>query len=305
MANSEREPLPFTGIQMSHNRAPIRRQQGRCIPMTQQQKSKSWKNFVYQIAKWTWIITAWIWSTITATFLVQLVPIIITLQNPEKALQGTWVLLAFNWLTTTTFKSFDLLEMTKAIIRGGSVLLGIVPIVAFIVKQRLQHVEKEGLDKIVEFLEKDIISPQLDALQDLLKQQNKHSEQQNKLIERQNQLFDQLIDQQHRAQMSTIGMLGHISGQLQLAPGISTPQAQYTASQQQHATHQSEKLPASLPNKSSSTLGPITESPLESISAMQTDRLSLSPGKMGTGKADNNTEYINTSTLPGKEGNKR
>jgi uncharacterized protein YoxC len=147
--------------------------------MTKQKQTKSQgKLIVYRIAKWTWLITAWIWAAIIITFLAQYVPAVLTV-NKGDLIQKTLTGMIIQGLRTPTkasslFHIFSYaLDIPKLLVLSIIVLLIVLPVVAFGFKQTLQNVEREGLDKLVDVLEKDTgtILEKLDELQKDLKQQ--------------------------------------------------------------------------------------------------------------------------------------
>lgn len=182
----------------------------------QQQPRPSRKIIIYRIAKWALTITAWIWTTIIIAFLAQYVPILLTTPITAKNnndLAHTWTATTFIPLLQTPKGPVQ--EVLKLIILIITVLLIIIPPLAFVLKQTLQSVQLEGFDKLIKVLQEDTISPKLDDLEKHLKQQM-------------------------QKQDACIETLGHIHDVLQKTPTASDLQELYTLSQQQQQPLQKE-----------------------------------------------------------------
>jgi hypothetical protein len=139
----------------------------------QKQASSRAKLIIYRIAKWTWIIIAWLWAAVIVAFIVQYIPAVLTNNvtdlTTSKTLTGRLIL----WLEPTKGSPHALGIPQILVLSLLMLTLVVLPIVAFGLKQTLQNVQREGLDKLVDVLEKDagIILEKLDELQEGLKQQ--------------------------------------------------------------------------------------------------------------------------------------
>jgi hypothetical protein len=184
----------------------IEQQEG-YILMMQQQQTSHWKIITYRIAKWAWLITVWIWTSIIIAFLVQFIPNLLTTPDPAKTLPNTWAGIAVNWLRTPSSAPIEFLRVTALIV---AFLLVAIPPLALFLKQMLQNVQREGFDKLIDVLQQDTISPQLDVLR-------------------------QQLAQQVQRQDASIEALRQISGLLQQTPTASYLQGIHLLSQQHHA----------------------------------------------------------------------
>ena len=175
--------------------------------MQPQQISHPWRVRIYHLANWSWIVSAWIWTTIIIAFLVQFIPNLLTTAN---VLQGTWISKAIIWLELPNSPlSPEAILRLMAI--GLVFLLIAIPPLAFGIKQLLRDVEpKEGIDKLIDVLQQDTISPQLEFLQQQLEQQLQKLE-------------------------ACVQALEGLSNLLQQTPTASNLLMLYTLSQQQHA----------------------------------------------------------------------
>jgi hypothetical protein len=143
---------------------------GHSLMIQQQQTSTSGKIITYRIAKWVWLITTWIWTTIIIAFLVQFIPNLLTAENPGKTLGTIWTAQAIRWLGTSSGNPTQ--EALRLLALFFAFLLVILPPLAFFLKQMLQNVQREGFDKLIDILDQDTISPQLENLSRQLWQQH-------------------------------------------------------------------------------------------------------------------------------------
>lgn len=178
--------------------------------MMQQQQTSHWRIITYRIAKWAWLITVWIWTSIIIAFLAQFVPNLLTIQEPAKTLPTTWAGIAVNWLHTSSNGPTEILRWMAL---GIAFLLVVIPPLAFLLKQMLQNVQREGFDKLIDILQQDTISPQLEFLQ-------------------------QQLQQQLQVQDTCVKVLGQIYGLLQQIPTSSDLRELHTSYQQQQQSLQ-------------------------------------------------------------------
>jgi len=154
--------------------------------MMQQQQTSHWRIITYRIAKWAWLITVWIWTTIIIAFLAQYVPILLTTKTND--LQGTWTVATIHWLSTPINAP---LEILRVIALGGTFLLVAIPPLAFLFKQMLQDVQREGFDRLIDILQQDTILPQLEVMQQQLQQQLEVQENCVRVLKQVHRLFQQ------------------------------------------------------------------------------------------------------------------
>lgn len=137
-------------------------------PMGIQQLSKqkrSKKQRIYTIASTTWTITSWIWTSIIIVFVLQFIPsYLVYTSDPKKPTLLTYIIEWFN----DSHMSFpwNTLRILAII---AIPLLASITFLAWMLKRNLRE-EPEGLDKLIKILEYDTTTPQLENLQEQLRQ---------------------------------------------------------------------------------------------------------------------------------------
>lgn len=154
------EPVVDLTPQWSQMRRAMIQQQKRM------QRGGSGRTAIYTIAKWAWPVTTWIWTTIIIAFLVQFVPNLFTLPDATISMKTTWAAVVIGWLVT--HNNILIQEMLRVIAIGLAFLLVAIPPLAFGLKQALRNVEQDrqhnGIDKLLDVLQQDTISAQLEQI---------------------------------------------------------------------------------------------------------------------------------------------
>lgn len=118
----------------------------------------------HTVARWTWRITSWIWTAILIEFLIQLIPNLLTIVDPVQSLRSTWVAIAVRWLLTSNSQpGWEIVRWTAIV---GVLLLILLPIITSATRRIWQ--EKAGLEKLIEVIQQDTLSPQLKESLDTL-----------------------------------------------------------------------------------------------------------------------------------------
>jgi hypothetical protein len=157
-------------------------------------QKRSGKQRIYAIANATWTITNWIWTTIIIGFTLQFVPsYLLYSEDHNNKTPWTYIVAWFThnvkyypWIDTLPWKVLWVLSISAI------PLLASITILAWVLKRSLRE-ESEGLDKLIEILEHDTITPQLEVLQ---------------------RQFQQLL----QAQAASVKVLSRIDYQLQQMP---------------------------------------------------------------------------------------
>jgi hypothetical protein len=119
-------------------------------------QKRSGKQRIYTIASATWTTTSWIWTAIIIAFVIQFIPNYLFSDSSR-----TWETV-LNWFNNANM-AFPWNALRIFAIFAIPLLTGIT-ILAWMLKRSLRE-EPEGLDKLIEVLEHDLITPQLEVLQ--------------------------------------------------------------------------------------------------------------------------------------------
>jgi hypothetical protein len=145
-------------------------------PMGIQQLSKqkrSRKQRIYAIASTIWTITSWIWTSIIIVFVLQFIPTYLLTSTPTKdATAPPWTSVV-GLLNNNDQIFHPVHEPFWSVLRILAIiaipLLASITFLAWMLKRSLRE-EPEGLDKLIKILEYDTTTPQLEKLQEQLRQ---------------------------------------------------------------------------------------------------------------------------------------
>lgn len=124
-------------------------------------QKRSVKQRLYTLASHSWTITSWIWTAIIVALVIQFIPTYLF-----SSASTTWEAV-LNWLNNADMDfPWNALRIFAII---ALPLLGGITILAWMLKRRLRE-ESEGLDRLIEVLERDVVTPQLEDIREQIRQ---------------------------------------------------------------------------------------------------------------------------------------